>query len=190
MKKPVATFAERVDKLTRSIENALTGESFPTEVRPLSIAAGRKLKGWAFDWGREAGTTGLQIFQLNTFDNPTIIHGLISLEPKPDHVFMHLVESAGFNKGRNKVYLGVLGNLVAFACRWSFELGHDGFVSFDSKSVLKAHYEQALGATELGGLRLYLGTPAATALVKRYYPQLPFTLATWPLPPSAARAAS
>jgi hypothetical protein len=43
-------------------------------------------------------------------------------------------------------------------------------VSFDSKSALKAHYKQTLGATELGGLRLYLGTPAATALVRQYYP--------------------
>ncbi|WP_229725165.1 hypothetical protein [Hymenobacter baengnokdamensis] len=67
---------------------------------------------------------------------------------------MHLVESANFNKGSNKVYLGVLANLVAFACRWSFELGYDGFVSFDSKSALKTHYKEALGAQELGGLRL------------------------------------
>ncbi len=172
MKKPAATpaFTERIDKLTRSLENAQTGESFPTEVRPLAAAAARKLSGWAFEWGREAATAGRQVYQLNTIDNSAIIQGLISLEARPDHVFMHLVESANFNKGSNKAYFGVLGNLVAFACRWSFQLGHEGFVSFESKSALKAHYKQALGAQELGGLRLYLGTPAATALVKQYYP--------------------
>ena len=166
------SFQERIDKLTRSIENARTGESFPTLVRPLSVAAAGKLaaRGWAFDWTRETASPGRLVHQLTTTDNPTIIQGLISLEDKPDHVFMHLVESAGFNKGGNKVYYGVLGNLVAFACRWSFQLGHDGFVSFDSKSALKAHYKQALGATEMGGLRLYLGTPAAAALVRQYYP--------------------
>ena len=166
------SFQERIDKLTRSIENTQTGESFPTQVWPLPIAAARKLaaRGWAFDWARETTTPGRHVHQLTTTDNPTIIQGLISLESKPDHVFMHLVESANFNKGRNKAYFGVLGNLVAFACRWSFQLGHDGFVSFDSKSALMAHYKQALGATELGGLRLYLGTPAAAALVKQYYP--------------------
>ncbi len=163
-------FQERIDKLTRSIENVVTGESFPTQVRPLTTAKTRKLKGWAFDWAREVATSGRPVFQLNTVDNPNIIHGLLSLENKPDHVFMHLVESAGFNKGSNKVYLGVLGNLVAFACRWSFELGHEGFVSFESKSVLKVHYKQALGAVEMGGLHLYLGTSAAMALVKQYYP--------------------
>ncbi|MGI4835881.1 MAG: hypothetical protein ACRYFK_20705 [Janthinobacterium lividum] len=170
MKKPTTAFAERIDKLTRSIENAQTGESFPTEVRPLSMTAARKLKGWAFEWGREAAVAGRQVYQLNTADNPTVIQGLISLEAKSDHVFMHLVESANFNKGSNKAYFGVLGNLVAFACRWSLHLSHDGFVSFESKSALKAHYKQALGAQELGGLRMYLGNPAATALVERYYP--------------------
>lgn len=167
---PASVFAERIDKLTRSIENAQTGESFPTEVRPLSAAAARKLKSWAFEWGREAATPGRRVYQLTTFDNPTIIQGLISLEAKADHVFMHLVESANFNKGSNKVYLGVLGNLVAFACRWSFQLGHAGFVSFDSKTALKAHYKKTLGAQELGGLGMYLGTPAAAVLVRKYYP--------------------
>jgi len=168
----VPAFTERIDKLTRSIENAQTGESFPTEVRPLTAAIVKRLaaKGWVFNWVREAATPGRQIYQLSTVENPTIIQGLISLEAKPDHVFMHLVESASFNKGSSKVYLGVLANLVAFACRWSFQLGYAGFVSFDSKTALKAHYKQTLGAQELGGLGMYLGTPAAAALVKRYYP--------------------
>ncbi len=98
------------------------------------------------------------------------MQGLISLEARPDNVFMHLVESANFNKGSGKVYLGVLGNLVAFACRWSFELGYEGFVSFDSKTTLKTHCKKILGAQELGGLGMYLGTSAATILVKKYYP--------------------
>ena len=174
MKKPgrPAAFRERVDKLTRSIENAQTGESFPTHVRPLTIAEAQQQagKGWAFDWLWEMKLNDRRVFQLNTVVNPHIIHGLISLEAKPDHVFMHLVESASFNKGSSKAYLGVLGNLVAFTCRWSFELGCEGFVSFDSKTTLKAHYKKVLGAQELSGLRMYLGTPAALALVQYYYP--------------------
>ena len=174
MKKPptTAVFAERVDKLTRSIENAQTGESFPTEMRPLPAAAARKLvaEAWVFKWGREAASPGRQVYQLNTVDNQAVIQGLISLEAKPDHVFMHLIESAEFNKGQRKAYLGVLGNLVAYACRWSFQLGHAGFVSFDSKTALKAHYKKALGAQELGAVSMYLGTRAAVVLVKQYYP--------------------
>ncbi len=59
---------------------------------------------------------------------------------------MHLVESAPFNKGKAKVYSGVPGNLVAFACKLSFQRGHEGNVSFLSKTQLVGHYEKTLGA--------------------------------------------
>ena len=49
---------------------------------------------------------------------------------------MHLVESAPFNKGKSKAYSGVPGNLVAFACRLSFQRGYEGNVSFISKRNL------------------------------------------------------
>jgi len=56
------------------------------------------------------------------------------LEVKEDHVYMHLVENAPFNKGKLKMYGGVAGNLVAFACKLSFQRGHQGNVSFVSKT--------------------------------------------------------
>lgn len=45
MKKKLRTapFNVKIDKLTRSIENAKTGESFPTEVRRLTLLQARKL---------------------------------------------------------------------------------------------------------------------------------------------------
>ena len=74
MKNPAqpAAFRERIDKLTCSIENAQTGESFPTQVRPLTTAEAKKLatKGWAFDWAQEARLQERRVFQLNTVANP------------------------------------------------------------------------------------------------------------------------
>lgn len=58
---------------------------------------------------------------------------------------MHLVENAPFNKGKTKVYAGVAGNLVAFACKLSFQRGHEGNVSFISKTQLIHNYEKSLG---------------------------------------------
>jgi len=72
-------------------------------------------------------------------NNQQIIQGLISFEIKPDHVNMRLVESAPFNKGKSKMHAGVPGNLVAFACKLSFQRGHQGNVSFLSKSQLFQH---------------------------------------------------
>lgn len=168
-----APFGERIDKLTNSIENGLTGESFPTQIRPLTTVQAKKLiaKDWVFNWSREAAMPDREVFQLNTVSNPGIIHGLISIEPLKDLVFMHLIESAAFNKTRNKAYLGVPANLVAYICLRSFQLGHDGYVTFDSKTALIQHYKDSLGAIQLNGMRMYIGTPAAAKLVKRYFPQ-------------------
>jgi hypothetical protein len=175
MKKNLRTapFNVRIDKLTRSIENAKTGESFPTEVRRLTLLQARKLvkKKWQFDWEVEAGDGDREVCQLNTLGNRSVVHGLISLEMMRDVVYMHLLESSAFNKGRGKQYQGVAGNLLAYACMRSFELGYDGIVSFVSKTKLVDHYIEALGATQLSGNKLYIGTENAQKLVKRYFPQ-------------------
>lgn len=101
--------------------------------------------------------------------NPTIIQGLMSLEVKTDHVYMHLVESAPFNKGKTKVYSGVPGNLVAFACKLSFQRGHEGNVSFLAKTKLVEHYEKSLGAFHFGGRVMIIETKAALKLIGRYF---------------------
>ena len=88
---------------------------------------------------------------------------------KSDHVFIHLIENAPFNKGRGKLYEGVAGNLVAFACRLSFQRGNDGFVSFHAKSKLKDHYIDTLGASHYGSHLMVLNTSAALNLVDKYF---------------------
>lgn len=82
---------------------------------------------------------------------------------------MHLIESAKFNKGVDKIYLGVPGNLVAFACKVSLEKGYDGYVAFDSKTVLIEHYKQILGATHLIRQRMFIDPVAAQKLILRYF---------------------
>ncbi|MDR1879466.1 MAG: hypothetical protein LBQ78_00860 [Tannerellaceae bacterium] len=107
-----------IDKLTNSIENIFTGDSFQTEVIVATISdlkAITKKKGWQFNWKSEFMYPERDIYKLTIVNNEHIIQGLVSLEVKSDHVFMHLIESAPFNKGKNKIYAGVPGNLVAFA---------------------------------------------------------------------------
>jgi hypothetical protein len=165
-------FDIEIDKLTRSIENAITGDSFPTDVLPLTPTDIRKLKKieWLFDWKREAKYPGKQVFKLVIKGNPGIIQGLISMQDRGDHIFMALIESATFNRGVKKVYLGVPANLVAFACKYSFDLGYEGYVSFESKTRLVDHYKKTLGARVLFGNILAINTHAAEALVKQYFP--------------------
>jgi hypothetical protein len=161
-----------VDKLTNSIENVVTGDSFRTEVSIVSnsdLKTVTKRNNWLFDWKKEFKHPEREIFKLTIVGNPTIIQGLLSVEVKTDHVYMHLLENAPFNKGQNKMYAGVAGNLVAFACRLSFQRGHEGNVAFLSKTQLIEHYEKTLGAMHFGGRIMIIETNAALKLIGKYF---------------------
>jgi len=160
-----------IDKLTNSIENTLTGEVFDTEVVRLTSADVKQIKkaDWQFDWFKELKDKTKEVYKLTTVNNPTIIQGLVSIEDKQDHVFMHLIESAKFNKGKSKVYFGVPGNLVAYVCKVSVDKGFEGFLAFDAKSALIKHYQESLHATHFRGLRMFIEPSAAIRLISQYF---------------------
>jgi hypothetical protein len=161
-----------IDKLTNSIENVVTGDSFATDISLLKSSDLRnitKKNNWLFDWKQEFKQPERDVFKLTIVNNSEIIQGLICVEVKEDHVYMHLVESAPFNKGKTKVYAGVPGNLVAFACKLSFQRGHEGNVSFVSKTLLIEHYEKTLGAFHFGGRVMIIETQSALKLINKYF---------------------
>jgi len=82
---------------------------------------------------------------------------------------MHLVENAPFNIGQNKLYEGVAGNLVAHACKVSFQQGFNGFVAFTAKTKLIVHYQKNLGAYSLSGNRMIISKEAAQVLIDKYF---------------------
>lgn len=160
-----------IDKLTNSIENAYTGEVFDTEITLIEKYNINEIKNteWVFNWKKEFNDTSKEIFKLTTINNPSIILGLVSIEDKHDHIFMHLIESSGFNKGKLKMYLGIPGNLVAFACKLSFERGYKGYIAFDAKTALIRHYEETLGATHFRGVRMFIQPSSAAKLISKYF---------------------
>jgi hypothetical protein len=161
-----------VDKLTNSIENVVTGDSFATDVIRISSNDLKTIStknGWLFKWKEEIKHPEREVYKLTIVNNQTVIQGLISLEVMPDHVFMHLVESAPFNRGRGKMYAGVPGNLVAFACQLSFQRGHEGNLSFISKTQLIDHYAQTLGAIHIGRQRMIILPAMALKLMQHYF---------------------
>jgi hypothetical protein len=161
-----------VDKLTNSIENVVTKDSFPTDITLITSADLKtvtKKTGWQFDWKFEIKQPERDVYKLTIVNNQSVIQGLISLEVKSDHVYMHLVESAPFNKGKTKIYAGVPGNLVAFACKLSFQRGHEGNVSFISKTQLVQHYIDTLGAIHFGGRIMIIDSNAALKLINKYF---------------------
>ncbi len=162
----------QIDKLTNSIENIQSGDSFPTEVSLLTgleLKSITRKKGWRFNWSTEFKIPERDVYKLTISNNPNIIQGVVSLEVKPDHVYMHLIESAPFNIGKHKTYLGVPGNLVAFACKLSFQRGGDGYVSFVAKTILIDHYIDTLGAVRVGGQLMLINTESALKLINKYF---------------------
>jgi hypothetical protein len=71
--------------------------------------------------------------------------------------------------GKSKMYEGVAGNLVAYACKLSFMQGFDGFVVFISKTALIEHYRKTLGASLLRGQKMIISTYASNLLVEKYF---------------------
>lgn len=163
-----------IDKLTNCIEEVISGKSYQTDILKVSkkeIGTVHKKDGWFFNWKQEFIEKGHQIYKL-VLQGDTKIQGLISIEPVPDQLYveMHLIENAPHNFAEGKQFVGVAGNLVAFACKTSFELGFDGFVAFTAKTELMDHYSETLGAQHIyGHNRMAIFTESAKKLVNSYY---------------------
>ena len=80
-----------IDNLTNSIENTFTGEIFDTMIMRLTSKDSILINKfeWQFDWNKELRDKTKEVYKLTTENNPTIIQGLLSLEDKQDHIFMH-----------------------------------------------------------------------------------------------------
>jgi hypothetical protein len=158
-----------IDKLTNSIENTISGEVFETIINQILEPKKINKTEWVFDWHKEIKNNLKSVYGLTTHHNQNIIQGLISITDKSDHIFMDLIENAKFNKGKNKLYKGVAGNLVAFACKTSFEMGYNGVISFIAKTQLIDHYIQTLGAKIFARNRMYVDTKEAYILTTKYF---------------------
>lgn len=161
-----------IDFLTNSIRNTVSGDSFRTEVLRLTKADLKQItkkNGWNFNWKTELDDNSKEVYKLTIVDNPNVVQGLISFTINADHVYMDLLENAPFNLGRDKLYEGVAGNLVAYACKISFRHGFSGYVSFTAKTRLIEHYQRTLNAMTFGGQLMIINTVAANILIDKYY---------------------
>jgi hypothetical protein len=157
-----------IDKLTNSIENVVTGEVFQTEFSKVASKEIKK-KEWLFDWHSEIKNKEKIIYKMVTIENKNIIQGLLSLIIEDNFISIGIVENAHFNRGKNKVYFGVGGNLFAYACKISMELGFKGYVGFVAKTALLEYYTKSLGAEVALGQRMYIGEEAAENLINHYF---------------------
>lgn len=163
-----------VDILTSSVIEVSTGLTFETDATKIDnqfIKDIHKKDGWKFNWKRESKTPNREIFTLTLKENKFVLLGMISLEMKHDHVHVHLVENSPQNIGKQKEFLGIGGNLFAFACKVSKDCGFDGNISFIAKTNLIQYYSINLDAESLGNGKMIIKENSASVLINKYFPQ-------------------
>ena len=71
-----------IDRLTNSILNTVSGDSFQTEVIRVSKSDLKyitKNKGWNFNWKQEFDEIKKEVYKLTIVNNPNIIQGLLRI---------------------------------------------------------------------------------------------------------------
>jgi hypothetical protein len=163
-----------IDKVTECIEEVSTGKIFDTDILRVTredLKAVLKKNGWNFPWKSYVKLEERHVYKLVKLKDPAQeIQGLLSFQIMSDFIEMHHVENAPHNIGSKKQYAGVCANMVAFACKVSFDLKFEGFVSFLAKTALIGHYKNTLGATQVfNTARMIIYPEAAGILVNSYY---------------------
>lgn len=102
-----------------------------------------------FNWKTEKDN---EVYKLTLAGTDEIL-GLMSLVNYPDEqrYQINLLSVSKENRGKNKMYDGIAGNLIAYACRESIKAyGADACVSLHPKTELKAHYIAQYGMMDAG----------------------------------------
>ena len=114
-----------IDRLTNSIQNTISGDSFQTEVSLLTITDVKQItrkSGWQFNWKRELADNSKEVYKLTIVNNPGIIQGLISLTIRPDHILMDLVERLPSISGKTNYMKGWQGILLLMPVSYHFSM--------------------------------------------------------------------
>jgi hypothetical protein len=128
--------------------------------------------GWNFDWslGRDKSTDpDVEYIKVGAYLNNEL-EGLIKYTRRPDELFnfVHLIELAPYNVGAQKMHSNVAGTLFASVALDSLKQGYDGFVVFESMTVLYNHYMLKYGAKPVLGKLLMFDTNLSIELIRKY----------------------
>ena len=88
--------------------------------------------------------------------------------PQEKRIELKLLASSKENAGKNKIYDGIAGCLIAYACRKALKkYGNLACVSLVPKTKLKSYYITKYGMTD-GGWQLFVEGKHLNDLIKKY----------------------
>lgn len=154
-----------------AIIEVATGRKLKSSVTPLVNANFKQItkKRYFFDWKKERGMSDL--FKL-TLQGESDILGLLALIdfPQEFRVQIHLLCVSRENLGKDKMYEGIAGSLIAFAGRVAVtKYFEEACISLLPKTELKSHYKSKYGMMD-GGPQLFLEGARLNDLIKKYLP--------------------
>ncbi len=111
---------------------------------------------------------GFTLFKINKEGETDMMHGLVALMPSTGILKCANMELSNLNKRGIALYSGIGKCMVALCCKVSFDLGFEGYITFEAKNRLMPYYAR-YGAIKIGGLRMAIETKEAQKLVDLYF---------------------
>ena len=126
-----------------------TGERVKTKFFQIKKEDILNIKGWDFVWEEQFENENYETYALCLKDRDEF-QGLITFEvkPKDSSVEVITIETAPHNYGKEGVYDGVGGHLLAIAIKKSYELGFEGHIYFTAKTNLINYYKRRVMAID------------------------------------------
>jgi len=145
-----------------------TGKQHLVDILPVEMADFKRFKRerYFFDWKKEKNQEVYKL-QINGLSD---VLGLISLERIPEEWRIHirLLTVSKENKGKDKKFDKITGNLLAFVAKIALrEYGELACVSLRPKSQIARHYMETYNMN-LTGLTLSMEIPQILDLINLY----------------------
>lgn len=153
------------------ISLAKTGAKMTAVIKPVEEEDFRFLtkKRFSFSWRHFKGSYG--IFKLCLKGEDDIL-GVMAMEdfPEDKRIEIKLLASSLENVGQGKIYDGIAGCLIAYACREAVKrYAYDACVSLIPKTILKPKYISKYGMQN-AGRHVFLEGQSLINLIKKYLP--------------------
>ncbi len=151
------------------VTECATGQKKQVTVNELVRADLKKItkQEYFFDW--KAARKDAEMYKLSLTGDDGIV-GLVALVDVPAEyrIEIKLLASSAQNVGKGKLYEGIAGCLISFACREALtRYGDLACVSLIPKTELKPHYLSKYGMLP-GGKHVFLERKGLLDLIKKY----------------------
>jgi hypothetical protein len=128
------------------------------------IRSHKEYFGFKFELNLKQGGT---VFKITKQDD-NVIQGFVSVKQRENFLECANMEINKINKKPLLIHGGIGKCMIALCCKISFDLGNQGYITFEAKSMLKAYYTR-FGAIQMGGLKMYIPTLPSKKLVNLYF---------------------